>query len=658
MTAGEQKAECDLVMKGGITSGVVYPPAVLELAKKYRFRQVGGASAGAIAAATAAAAQCGEVAGAGGFSRLQEVSDWLAAGDNLRGLFQAPRDTRPLLRILFDLVGPAKSGAGVARFVLTLPRILLFRLPGTFLSGAAATLLAALFFGGLVYGSLPGLPEGGGWGPLPARVLALGALGFALAVLGGVGASLVRLCLLLTRAARGDSHLFGICPGTTPADGSPQKPGLTDWLDRQLEYLAGRCQAGGGLPAAPLTFDDLEQGGVRLALMTADLSQQRPYLFPLRQNVFLFREDEMRLLFPGRVVDWMVAHPYRPARTALPEGSRYHFLPEGKRLPVLVAVRVSLSFPLLFSAVPLYTLKPDYYRRQREGGDPAVGEGDVQRHVFSDGGIVSNFPIQLFDEWLPRRPTFGINLSELPADAFESSDPAPAAERIKKDFQVTAGETPVPADGAALPAAAEVAAGPPPQAAEDPALLAAVYLPKANQPRPADWQPFDGLLGLLKAVFFTAKDYHDRMQALLPGYRDRVVTIRFSPDEGGLNLAMAPATVRRIQAKGRLAGATLVRDFEAGANRWVRFQVVLARLEEELCALREAYVRDADYATWLQGPDGQRGLPYRREVEWCRKARERLGKLLETLEGHWALALFDDDRVPKPEVVKRITPRD
>jgi predicted acylesterase/phospholipase RssA len=48
---------CDLVMKGGITSGVVYPLAVAELATRYRFRNIGGTSAGAIAAAAAAAAQ-------------------------------------------------------------------------------------------------------------------------------------------------------------------------------------------------------------------------------------------------------------------------------------------------------------------------------------------------------------------------------------------------------------------------------------------------------------------------------------------------------------------------------------------------------------------------------------------------------------------------
>ena len=36
---------CDLVMKGGITSGIVYPNAVLALAKSFRFKSVGGTSA-------------------------------------------------------------------------------------------------------------------------------------------------------------------------------------------------------------------------------------------------------------------------------------------------------------------------------------------------------------------------------------------------------------------------------------------------------------------------------------------------------------------------------------------------------------------------------------------------------------------------------------
>src|SRR5438034_5147483 len=48
---------CDLVMKGGITSGVVFPKAVARLSDQYRFRNIGGTSAGAIAAAGAAAAE-------------------------------------------------------------------------------------------------------------------------------------------------------------------------------------------------------------------------------------------------------------------------------------------------------------------------------------------------------------------------------------------------------------------------------------------------------------------------------------------------------------------------------------------------------------------------------------------------------------------------
>ena len=48
---------CDLVMKGGVASGVVYPGAVLELSRRYRFANLGGTSAGAVAAGMAAACE-------------------------------------------------------------------------------------------------------------------------------------------------------------------------------------------------------------------------------------------------------------------------------------------------------------------------------------------------------------------------------------------------------------------------------------------------------------------------------------------------------------------------------------------------------------------------------------------------------------------------
>ena len=42
------QAVCDVIMKGGVTSGVVYPLVITELAKHYRFAHIGGTSAGAI----------------------------------------------------------------------------------------------------------------------------------------------------------------------------------------------------------------------------------------------------------------------------------------------------------------------------------------------------------------------------------------------------------------------------------------------------------------------------------------------------------------------------------------------------------------------------------------------------------------------------------
>ena len=69
---------CDVVMKGGITSGVIYPRALVELARHYRFRGMGGSSAGAIGAALGAAAEFGR--SRGGFARLYELPDQLDLG--------------------------------------------------------------------------------------------------------------------------------------------------------------------------------------------------------------------------------------------------------------------------------------------------------------------------------------------------------------------------------------------------------------------------------------------------------------------------------------------------------------------------------------------------------------------------------------------------
>ena len=71
---------CDVVMKGGVTDGVVYPWAVMELAQHYRFQSIGGTSVGAVAAALTAASEYSRRYGSvNGFNKvLREVPLGLA----------------------------------------------------------------------------------------------------------------------------------------------------------------------------------------------------------------------------------------------------------------------------------------------------------------------------------------------------------------------------------------------------------------------------------------------------------------------------------------------------------------------------------------------------------------------------------------------------
>ena len=106
-----QLADCDLIMKGGITSGVVYPRAATHLAQKYRFRNLGGASAGAIAAAFVAAAEYGRASG--GFDQARR--DPHGAGLATRHVFQPSAATAPMHRVLLAFIAEERH-QGVRRW--------------------------------------------------------------------------------------------------------------------------------------------------------------------------------------------------------------------------------------------------------------------------------------------------------------------------------------------------------------------------------------------------------------------------------------------------------------------------------------------------------------------------------------------------------------
>ncbi len=58
--------------------------------------------------------------------------------------------------------------------------------------------------------------------------------------------------------------------------------------------------------------------------------------------------------------------------------------------PIVDAVRMSMSYPFLFTPVRIYK--------------------DKREHYIVDGGLLSNFPIWLFDSPNPKRPTWGFRL--------------------------------------------------------------------------------------------------------------------------------------------------------------------------------------------------------------------------------------------------------
>ncbi len=359
-------------MKGGIASGIVYPRAVLALKDAgYRFRCIGGTSAGAIAAAATAAAEYGRETG--GFDKLAALNDRLCEEGFLRRLFQPSAKTRALWEVASAAFLDAHAAPKIVRTAWAMARWMPMALSA---GGAVGTL------GGAILARWLGADAGG------LR------RGLFLSVCGLGGAGVVATGTLLRQLLKHvPENAFGICNGHAETP-DPNHPALTDWLIAEIEGIGGKPDGAG-----PLTFGDLECQGVRLQMMTTDVSRELPYALPFNNREFLFCEREMEQFFPALIVRHLVDKAHISARITPPPG--FYFLPPAADLPVVFAMRLSLSFPVLISAVPLYTLN---FAKMQTG--QALG-----KHWFSDGGLCSNFPIHFFDAWLPARPTFGITLT-------------------------------------------------------------------------------------------------------------------------------------------------------------------------------------------------------------------------------------------------------
>lgn len=542
---------CDLVAKGGVTSGVVYPAAIAKLSKHFSFRNLGGTSVGAIAVAAAAAAEFGRRnGGRDNFHLIDAIGSdlgTLTVGNKTKlfNLFQPSWHTKRLFAVLTAGIGKPNPWIH-----------LLFAMLGQF---GLATLAAILFCGLLTSCIL-----------LSPRV-AVQIIGLPLAVTSAVIASICFVGYVFIRHVIQvlPNHYYGLCTGRSSSP-SAENPALSDWFAEFLDQLANLPSGAEPLTFGNLWWPDVQAGEkkptydpnastlaeeiagrfINLEMITTSISEGRPYRIPfredfdVRENSFWYRPEELKQFIPDRIVDWMMDHPRKSSRYAVMKDKGYYPLPDPWNLPVIFAVRMSLSFPLLLTAIPLYIV-----RRTEEG---------PSRCWFSDGGICSNFPIHFFDSPIPEWPTFAINLSDKISseqeEVFIAQNMSEGVGLPLSNFDYAYGQG------------------------------------EFQKAETGSSTPFQQVFSFAKAILFTMHNWNDNTQTVLPGNRDRLVIVNLDPEEGGLNLNMSARTIKHLYDLGGKAADKLIDRFGPDSNnpfgldvhRWVRLRVLLSAIEEYL----------------------------------------------------------------------------
>jgi predicted acylesterase/phospholipase RssA len=550
---------CDVVMEGGITSGVIYPSAVVRLSEKFRITNIGGTSAGAIAAAATAAAELGRLKYPElnpGYKRLEKLAEELSQKvdsskktTRLQNLFQPNSKTRPLYTILISLLNHKTKKRVAGGLVLGVLRAFPFKI---FLSIALPTALYIYLAHRDVYSLLLTI--------LVAFFMFIGVAGYS-----------------IWRVVKGPvvNNGYGICKGYFKGDDKiynniDLNVPLTLWLSRLLNQCAGKASDG-----VPLTFGELWKGTqdekstppgwlqdaglktwkyVNLEMITTNVTHGRPYRFPNdaddEDQELYFDERELEEWFPLNVVQHMVE------KSVKTKDGKY-LLPAATDLPVVFATRLSLSFPFLLSAVPLYASDDENPKREYR---------KLERCWFSDGGICSNFPIHLFDSALPLWPTFGIKLEneivcyrDLKPDLSEN----PCVYKTDKNR---------------------------------------FFLPEMNEDGRGDnWIRFDDkedgskkIVGFTLGLLNAARNWRDSMLTRAPGVRDRIVRVYLKDTEGGLNLNMGDNLIKGLSSIGEEAAELLIDRFLPNStekmnfnnHRWVRLRNFASIAEKDLSNLQ------------------------------------------------------------------------
>jgi predicted acylesterase/phospholipase RssA len=415
---------------------------------------------------------------------------------------------------------------------------------------------------------------------------------------------------------------FGACTGMRTSDSN--LPGLTEWMHEGIQKSAGLpfhspltfadLWAAPGAPSS--SSQTKESRSIDFRAISTCLSHGRIYEFPQapdEQFPLFFRLSEFSRFFPKDIIDHLrrVSRPLevselkglqrqllarskvlekdvRRSLTKLDEFSTkkavsaaalqeafdakenpaqglldpdLRLLPR-EHMPILVAVRLSMSCPILFSCVPLVGINRDTHPE----------DARLARLWFSDGGIGSNFPIHLFDKAIPRWPTFALRIL----------DQAPRKTSDNKQLQS--------------------------------------YLPYQHRDGSEDnllYPRDDGVFTnpnainstvgsffkLIFSIYTSAKDGHDQSFGRMPDVRNRVVRLYLNRRAGNmLNLKLDPELICNLALgtgarSGKNAAEAYLQENASekydwvsawADHRWVRMNMLIHGLREYLDGVGQA----------------------------------------------------------------------
>ncbi|HXM08166.1 MAG TPA: patatin-like phospholipase family protein, partial [Candidatus Acidoferrum sp.] len=316
-------------------------------------------------------------------------------------------------------------------------------------------------------------------------------------------------------------------------------PPLFNWLEAFIAHAAGRKSEDPPLTVGDLRtakfpdwFKDDDEPSIDFQTVTTCLTLSRPFGLPFNSRIagrvectpdrrpdrptLYFTESDLLKYFSPQIVDHLkrtgdvVRDDLQESATDFGIGPIYA-LPTGDELPVIVAVRLSMSFPILFCAVRLWGWLP--------------GKAEPQPIWFSDGGLSSNFPIHLFDSPLPRWPTFALDLLDGGEMQQIVGDKVVTRIRAKDVFLES----------------------------KEPGLSLECSYPLSGKR--------GSLLQFLSSMIDAMRTWQDTTLGALPGNTSRTIGMRLPSEEGGLNLNMTQDQIKDLIARGELAGKTMLDEF-------------------------------------------------------------------------------------------------